>query len=189
MALQLTPLAGMTAFPDRMGDYYREQVEAGRIVQGHQVNGPLNQAMTVLVNGDLADVVWRATFHQALVSDYRFQRGLFRSSPRQAGEEAQTLDAVSLSNLTQSERRFVPYTVASLQTMSRKRVTGDTEIDFDYGMALLTTSASLQYTIQLCQEQNLVAATDSHSHAELLARSCQRETVTLSNFCLPRVGY
>ena len=35
MALQLTPLTGMTAFPDRMGDYYPEELEAGNIVQGH----------------------------------------------------------------------------------------------------------------------------------------------------------
>lgn len=189
MALQLTPLAGMTAFPDRMGDDYPEQLEAGCIIQGHQVSGPLSQAITVMVNRDLADGAWRSTFHQALASDGRFQRGLFRSSPPQSGEEAQLLDTTALSHLTQPARMSVPYTVESLQTMSRKRLTGDTEISFDYGMALLTTSASLQYTIQLCHQQNLVAATDSDSHSQLLARSCQRDNMTLSNFCLPRLGY
>ncbi|MDR4494163.1 MAG: hypothetical protein R3B74_07030 [Nitrospirales bacterium] len=190
MAMQLTPLAGMTAFPDRMGDYYPDQLQAGNIIQGYHVSGPLSQAMTLLVNRDLADKSWRSTFHQALASDNRFQRGLFRSSSRQAGEEPQSFDdATCLSPLTQSIQASVSYTVESLQAMSQNRRIGDMESTFDYGMALVTTSASLQYTIQLCNQQSLVAATDSLSHSRLLSRSCQRDSMSLVNYCLPREGY
>ena len=189
MALQLTALSGVTAFPDRMGDYFPEQLQAGKIVQGYQVSGPLSQVMTVLVNRDLADESWRSIFHQALTSDGRFQRGLLGSPPRQEEKEPQTLDSSYLSNLTQPERMLRPYTLESIQAMSRNRVTGDVEISFDYGMALLTTSASLQYTIQLCHQQNLVATTDSPSHSQLLSRSCRRDRITLPNHCLLREGY
>ena len=189
MAIQLTPLAGMTAFPDRMGDYYPDQLQAGNIVQGYRVSGPLNQGMIVQVNRDLADESWRSIFHRALVSDGRFQRGLFRPSVHSVGEEPQTLDSSFLSDLMQPKLLSRSYRVESLQTMSQRRQTGDEEIAFDYGMALVTTSASLQYTIQLCDQQKLVAATDSLSHSRLLSRSCQRDLVSLSNYCLPREGY
>ncbi|MCZ6798878.1 MAG: hypothetical protein O7F12_00165, partial [Nitrospirae bacterium] len=39
MALQLTPLMGTTAFPDRMGDYYPNLLKKGRLIQGHSVSG------------------------------------------------------------------------------------------------------------------------------------------------------
>ncbi len=43
MALQFTPFMGATGFPDRMGDYYPELLESGRIIQGHDVSGPLSR--------------------------------------------------------------------------------------------------------------------------------------------------
>ena len=77
MALQLTRMSGTTAYADRMGDRHEDLVKSGRIVQGHSVSGPLDENMTALVNRDLADAIWRAQFHVALVNDRRFQRGLF----------------------------------------------------------------------------------------------------------------
>ena len=189
MAMQLTPLAGMTAFPDRMGDYYPDELQAGNIVQGYRVSGPLNQEMIVRVNRDLADESWRLLFHRALVSDGRFQHGLFRLPVHSLGEEPQTLDSSFLSGLMKPELLSRPYKVDSLRTMSQRRQTGDEEIAFDYGMALVTTSASLQYTIQLCEQQKLVAATDSLSHSRLLSRSCRRDMVPLTHYCLSREGY
>lgn len=189
MALQLTPLTGMTAFPDRMGDYYPEELEAGNIVQGYRVSGPLDQGMMAGVNHDLADESWRSIFHEALVSDVRFQRGLFDGPVMSAGNETQAFDSSLFLDSTKSDLPSRSYTVESLQTLSRSRPTGGDEIAFDYGMALVTTSASLHYTIRLCVRQNLVAATDSLSHSRLLSRSCRPDMVPLTNYCLPREGY
>ena len=80
MALQLTPFMGTTAFPDRMGDYYPQLLEAGRIIQGHNVSGTLPPDVIAAVNHDLADPTWRSIFHEALSDDYRFQGTLFDES-------------------------------------------------------------------------------------------------------------
>ena len=189
MALQLTTRSGMTAFPDRMGDYYPDRLQTGRIVQGYPVSGPLSQAMTILVNRDLTDHQWRSIFHLALESDRRFQLGLFRPQDEQDNESPKTPNPSLLSTLSQSGWESKRYHVETLQDLSRKRLAGDLEILFDYGMALLKTSASLQYTIQLCRQHNLVAATDSRAHAELLWTTCKRENISLSNHCVSRQGY
>ena len=72
MALQFTPFMGATGFPDRMGDYHPELLESGRIIQGHDVSGPLSPTMVAAVNQDLADPLWRSIVHGALKDDRRF---------------------------------------------------------------------------------------------------------------------
>ena len=62
MALQLTPLVGTTAFPDRMADYFPDLFKAGKIVQGHVVSGPMNAQVSDAVDRDLADAHWRSRF-------------------------------------------------------------------------------------------------------------------------------
>jgi hypothetical protein len=189
MAVQLTPLVGTTAFPDRMGDYYPDLVKSGRIVQGHQVSGPLNPAMTTAVNRDLADPLWRSLFHEALGHDRYFQRGLVAFSQDSQGRSSVAADSAVLSALQQPEREFAPYTVQTLQAMSRSRMPEDKTLEFEYGFGLMKTSAALLYTIQLCRQLGLTAVTDSAPHHQVLARTCQRDTVELTNFCVKREGY
>ncbi|MBX3328542.1 MAG: hypothetical protein KF682_21890, partial [Nitrospira sp.] len=52
---------------------------------------------------------------------------------------------------------------------------------FDYGLALLKTSASLVYTIQLATAEQLAVATDSHAHFTLLTRLIERMGFTIEN--------
>ena len=55
MALQLSPFSGTTAYADRMGENYPELVTAGRLVQGHHVSGPLDEAGRISIDRDLVD--------------------------------------------------------------------------------------------------------------------------------------
>lgn len=189
MALQLTPLMGMTAFPDRMGDYYPEFLRNGRIVQGHQVNGPLSPAMKVLVDQDLADPFWRSLFHEALNADHRFQRGLFHVRNGESPETLRESNFTLLETFKKPSWKTSGFSVKSLQLSGQRQGSGSDDLMFDYGMALLKTSASLQYTIQLCHQHSLAAVTDSASHFSLLARICQREKIDLDNHCIKREGY
>src|SRR5581483_5247542 len=72
MALRLTPLSGTTAYNDRMGAFFPELVESGRIVQGYSVGGPLDRETADAVDRDLADTIWRSLYHQAFATDRRF---------------------------------------------------------------------------------------------------------------------
>ena len=189
MALQLTPFMGATGFPDRMGDYYPDLLESGRIIQGHDVSGPLSPAMVTGVNQDLADPLWRSIFHESLKDDRRFQRGLVAFSQDSQGRSSVPTDSALLVACQQSEREFVPYTVETLQAMSRRRLPEQENLAFEYGFGLIKTSAALTYSIRRCQQLSLAAVTDSPGHHQLLTRTCQRDSVELSNFCVKREGY
>ena len=182
MALQLTPFVGTTAFPDRMGDSYPEFLKAGRIVQGHNVSGSMSSELIASVDQDLQDPFWRKSFHEFLVRDYRFQRGLFdKSQIPQIGTSNNGVTSVLLE-FGPPDWINRPYRVGTVQTLSRKTLTPEDSPWFEYGFALIKTSASLIYTIQLCQQRNLVAVTDSISHHRLLARTCMREQIDLANY-------
>jgi len=189
MALQLTPFMGTTAFPDQMGDDYPDLLKSGRIVQGHDVSGPLSPAITTAINQDLADPLWRSIFHQALRHDRRFQRGLFPFSQDSQGRSTVANDSAVLSAFQQPEREFAPFTVEIIKVMSRRRLPENENLSFEYGFGLIKTSAALVYSIQLCQQFDLVAVTDSPSHHRLLERTCLRDTVDLTNICVKREGY
>jgi hypothetical protein len=189
MALQLTPLMGIAAFPDRMGDYYPHLLETGKIVQGHNVSGPLTPAMTTAVNRDIADSRWRSIFHEALRHDRYFQRGLVAFSQDNHGRSSVAADAAGLSALQQPERECAPYTVETLQALSRRRIPGDQTLEWEYGFGLIKTSAALLYTIQLCRQLDLAAVTDSAAHHQLLVRTCQRDIVPLIHHYVKREGY
>ena len=189
MALQLTPLSGTMAFPDRMGDYYPEVLEAQRIVQGYEVSGPMNSEVISAVNRDLEDPLWRSSFHEALKRDYRFQRGLFGAFPDKDARDSGSTNPSFLAELTDPEWETVSCTVETVQALSGKRLAEKEEIRYEYGWALIKTSAALVYTIRLCHRHNLVAATDSEAHHALLARTCTRDRIHLSNHCIQREGY
>ncbi len=189
MALRLTPLMGTTAFPDRMGDYYPELLEAGRIVQGYDVSGAMSSEMIAAVNRDFADAVWRSVFHEVLLNDYRFQRGLFDvsqfSKARGTGSEGQSV----LSEFTQHSWVDQPYSVDRVRALSRTAFSLEDGPSYEYGWALIKTATALVYTIRLCHRFELAAVTDSASHFLLLTHTCKRDNLELINACVPRDGY
>lgn len=189
MALQLTPMVGTTAFPDRMGDAYPEYLEAGRIVQGHNLSGSMSPEVMASVDQDLQDPIWRKRFHEFLVSDYRFQRGLFDDSQLQKVKNCNQRETPVLLAFKKTDWIDTPYRVETVQALSRKPLAAQDSSQFEYGFALIKTSASLVYTIQLCQQRNLVAVTDSGSHHRLLARTCTRKRIDLANYLVKREGY
>ncbi len=189
MALQLTPMMGTTAFPDRMGDYHPELLKAGRIVQGYNLSGSMKPETALAVNRDLADHQWRGLFQEALLNDHRFQRGLFadpqdsKTQPPDAQHDPEWLQ------FRGKEWADTPFRVETVQTLSRHRLQGEEATRFEYGWALIKTAVSLIYTIQLCHRLDLVAVTDSTSHHHLLARTCNRDQIMLKNSCMKRKGY
>lgn len=179
MALQLTPLMGTTAFPDRMGDYYPNLLKKGRLIQGHSVSGRMSEEIISAVNRDLADPHWRTTFHEALKSNLRFQKGLFDHDR----------DKEILEKISRTEGALIFYDVAKIQDSCGKRLTGDQELAFEYGFALIKTSVSLVYTVHLCQQFHLVAVTDSEAHFQLLTRTIARDHIQLKNTLVKREDY
>ena len=189
MALQLTPMMGTTAYPDRMGDYHPEFLKNGRIIQGHNLSGAMSPQIITSVNTDLADPVWRNLFQQSLSNDHRFQRGLFADPEKKISPEtaaSPTPEWVQFNDMTWGTR---PFDVKTIQIFSQQRLEGERAAQFEYGWALIKTAASLNYTIQLCQQLHLDAATDSSTHHHLLTQTCKRDGLTLPNFCLKREGY
>lgn len=176
MALQLTPTSGTTAFPDRMSDMHPDLYEQGRVIQGHNVNGPLSQETDRRVDRDLNDRTWREIFHWALRDDPRFQRGF-----TEHGQDGRVLQSLL------GERWIEwPITLSEIRQMSCLRLTPERATSLAYGLMMVTTSASLWYTIQLCQRHALEASTDSAPHDRLLRRMLARDRIELPMFLLRR---
>jgi hypothetical protein len=189
MALQLTPMMGTTAFPDRMGDYHPEDLQAGRIVQGHNLSGAMGPDTVVAVDRDLADVQWRTLFQESMLKDRRFQRGLFGDPNSERTGSIETPPKPEWHQFRDETWTARLFDVKLVQNLSRRRLFGEELTQFEYGWALIKTSASLMYTIQLCHQQNLVAVTDSPAHHHLLMRTRVRDGITLVNICVKREGY
>ena len=189
MALQLTPMMGTTAFSDRMGDYHPECLKAGRILQGYDLSGSIKPETVLAVNRDLTDGQWRHLFQEALLNNRRFQRGLFADPQDSKTQQGHTQHDPEWLQFCEMEWENTPFDVAMVQIMSRHRLQGKEATRFEYGWALIKTAASLIYTIQLCHQLNLVAATDSASHHRLLAQTCERDQIDLENSCVKREGY
>ena len=189
MALQLTPMAGMTAFQDRMGMSFPDLIKSGRLVQGYDVSGPLPPAVATAIDHDLHDPLWRARFHTALRRDRRFQRGLFEPSHSlRIGDSLVPGPAALLRLMDDSFRRQV-YDLGRVRALSKSSVTLEEGYHFEYGLALVKTSASLAYTQTLALAHQLQPVTDSPSHFALYAQSCARENWLRTNHLLTRVGY
>ncbi|MDE3244172.1 MAG: hypothetical protein KGO52_15790 [Nitrospirota bacterium] len=189
MALQLTQLSGTTAYADRMGGFHEALFKAGRIVQGYNVSGPLDAEAIAAVNRDLADSTWRGEFHHALREDRRFQRGLFELSHGILVGNKQVPGPAALLRLIEEDRVRQPWTFAELQRLSGSALSLEEGYRYEYGLALVKTSASLVYTIRLCRRHGLEAVTDSEPHFRLLTRTCDRDGIVLRNQWVPRQGY
>jgi hypothetical protein len=189
MALQLTPMSGMTAFQDRMGMSFPDLIESGRLVQGYNVSGPLRPTVAAAIDRDLYDPLWRAHFHTALCRDRRFQRGLFEPSHGlRIGDSLVPGPSALLRLLNDSFRAHV-YDLDRVRALSTRSVTLEEGYHYEYGLALVKTSASLVYTQTLARTHQLQPVTDSPAHFSLYAQSCTRENWSRPNLLLIRVGY
>ncbi|WP_447980359.1 hypothetical protein [Candidatus Nitrospira bockiana] len=189
MALQLTAMTGLTAYQDRMGDRHPELVQAGRIVQGHSVSGPLDPAIEVAVDRDLADPVWRSSFHRALGEDRRFQRGLFDLSHSMRIANRIVPGAAALLSLLDPRRVSAACSVDRVRRLSRGVRTPDEGYEYEYGLALVKTAAALHHTVRLATTLHLTAVTDSKPHFDLLERTRIREQLAVVHERIDREGW
>ncbi len=189
MALQLTPMSGVTAFQDRMGMSFPDLVESGRLVQGYDVSGPLSSLVAEAIDRDLHDPIWRATFHAALRRDRRLQRGLFELSHSFRIGENLVPGPAALLHLMDDSFSQQDYDLARVRALSKRSVTLEEGYLFEYGLALVKTSASLVYTQTLSLTHRLQPATDSPAHFALYTQSCIRENWLRTNHLLTRTGY
>lgn len=173
MALQLTPMVGMTAYADRMGDSFPDLFAAGRIVQGYDVSGPLSHEIIAAIDLDLHDATWRQLFDRFIRTNRRFQGGLFGAEP--------------LFQRTKNRLETIPFSVARV-TQLCTRSTSDVS-NLEYGLALVKTAASLAYTYRLALTHGLQVATDSSAHFELFEWTSRREHLALANHLIVRKGY
>jgi hypothetical protein len=189
MALQLTPMTGVTAFHDRMGTDFPDLVTNGRLVQGYDVSGPLSKDLVTAVDRDLADTAWRHLFHQALCHDRRFQRGLFDLTHSMQIGKATVPGAAALLNLMDAAFQQHPFCVEDIRALSAAPLTVKQGYQFEYGLALIKTSAALVYTDRLAHRHHLQAATDSPAHFALFEHFARRDNRKRANHLLVRQGY
>jgi hypothetical protein len=181
MALQLTPMSGTTAFLDRMSDHCPDLYGQGRIVQGHSVSGPVSAETGARIDRDLADREWRQIFHSALQYDRVFQRGFTGLGVDETAVQWR-----------HDHWQVCPVSLAEVRQRSCLKLDADLAAAFEYGMMLVKTSAALWYSIQLCQQHTLEAATDSAVYDRLLKRILIRERLQLPTYLceenVPRHG-
>jgi hypothetical protein len=189
MALQLTPVSGMTAFQDRMGMNFPGLIASGRLVQGYDVSGPLPPSVAAAIDRDLHDPLWRARFQTALRLDRRFQRGLFEPSHSLRIGDSLVPGPAALLRLMDDSFRQCPLDLDRVRILSKSRLTLEEGYLFEYGLALVKTSASLVYTQTLALAHQIQPVTDSPAHFSLYAQSCTRENWPSANYLLLRAGY
>jgi hypothetical protein len=189
MALRLSPFVGTTAYPDRMGDFFPDLIAAGRLKQGYCVSGPLSRKTSAAIDRDLSDAVWRARFHEALRTDRRMQRGLFGESFLTEADPTRTDRSSRMTRLSAPWLQTAHFSSDGIAQLSQQRLS-DAETDrAEYGLAMLKTSASLVYTVQIATAEQLAVATDSQAHFMLLAVMSARDGITVSNHWIDRRGY
>ena len=189
MALQLSPFSGTTAFADRMGGTFPELVATGRLVQGHNVSGPLSDTSRTSIDRDLADIRWRRLFHEAIREDRRVQRGLFDPTHAMTIGRDVRPGPAALLRLMDEEFLQQSFTVNTVQQLSQQRLTGNEAFRFEYGLALVKTAAAQCYTVQLAHNLQVTATTDSSAHFQLFSRTLEREHEPLPNHLVIRTGY
>jgi hypothetical protein len=186
MAIQVSPFCGTTAFPERMGDSFPDLLARERLVQGYNVSGSLSLDTCLAVDHDLTDSTWRGLFHSALSENRRFQRGLFDGADITGRHNDGTDEQALMVRLQDVSFETALFTVAGIRELSRRRLVGRDADLFDYGLALLKTSASLVYTIQLATAGELAVATDSGAHFKLLSRLLERVGLTIENILVEK---
>lgn len=189
MALQLTPMSGMTAFQDRMGMNFPNLIESKRLVQGYDISGPLPPPVAAAIDRDLQDPLWRARFHTALCQNRRLQRGLFEPSHSLRIGNSLVPGPAALLRLMDDSFRQRAYTLDQIRALSMTHLSLEEGYHCEYGVALVKTSAALVYTRTLTLAHQLQPVTDSPAHFSLYAQSCTRENWPRTNHLLIRVGY
>jgi len=189
MALRLTPMSGMTAFQDRMGMSFPELIESGRLVQGYDVSGPLPLTVAAVIDRDLRDPLWRARFHTAFCQDRRFQRGLFDLSHSIRIGNSLVPGPAALLRLMNDSFRQRPFDLDRVRSLLTGPLALEDGYHCQYGLGLVTTSASLVYTHTLAQSYRLQPVTDSPAHFSLYVQSCARENWPRISHLLIRIGY
>ena len=189
MALQLTAMSGVTAFQDRMGMSFPDLIASGRLVQGYDISGPLPPPVAAAIDHDLRDPLWRARFHTALRRDRRLQRGLFEPSHSLRIGDSLVPGPAALLRLMDDSFRQQAYDLDRVRMLSKRSVTLEEGYHYEYGLALVKTSASLVYTQTLALAHELQPVTDSPAHFSLYAQSCARENWPRINYLLTRLGY
>ena len=189
MALQLTPMSGMTAFQDRMGMNFPDLIESKRLVQGYDVSGPLPPPVAAAIDRDLQDPLWRARFHTALCQNRRLQRGLFEPSHSLRIGNSLVPGPAALLRLMDVSFRRRTFDLDHVRTLSMKRLSPEEGYHCEYGVALVKTSAALVYTQTLTLAHQLQPVTDSPAHFSLYTQSCIREDWPRNNHLLIRIGY
>jgi hypothetical protein len=81
------------------------------------------------------------------------------------------------------------YALDQVRALSKRRLTLEEGYHYEYGLALVKTSASLVYTQTLALTNQLEPVTDSPAHFALYAQSCVRENWPKTNLLVIRVGY
>ncbi len=148
----------------------------------------MTPATASAVNQDLADPQWRHRFHESILNDRRFQRGLF-ANPQEIAGAAEAGNNPEWRQFQEETWKNISLNVEIVQALSSQRLEGDKASLFEFGWAMIKTSVSLIYTVQLCHQLQLTAATDSSAHYHLLTQTCTREDTKLENICIKREGY
>lgn len=189
MAIQLTPMSGLTAFHERMGSDFPDLLATGRLVQGYDVSGPLSLDLIADIDRDLAQKAWRRLFHQSLCLDRRFQRGLFDVAHRMLIGTTPVPGPAALLNLMDDAWQRRPFSVGTITALSAAHLTIEEEYQFEYGLALIKTSAALAYTIRLATKHHLVPVTDSPTHFRLFEQSMRTNGRIYNHHLVVRQGY
>ncbi len=177
MALRLSAMMGLTAYQDRMGDDHPLLVASGRLVQGYPVSGPLDDTAVAAIDRDLSDSRWRSLFHEGLRTDRRFQRGLFELTHAMRIGSSLVPGPAALLRLLEPDRATALYNGALVQRLAKPTLTLEEAYQFEYGLALLKTTAAQVYTLRLARAHHLIPVTDSHTHHVLLSRTLVREGI------------
>jgi len=157
--LRLTPLQAPVPIARRMGDLFPTLLAKGKIVQGYAFPSPPDDVMRHQIDADLADLIWRTIFHNGLVLDEQFRRGL-DNRPIQAALFAETWKDHPLD---------LDYVTSLLWGLSAESPVAT------YGLMTVTTSSALWQTARLSHEGRLTAVTDSRIHHALFDRALARE--------------
>ncbi len=168
---------------------FPDLVDSGRLVQGYDVSGPLSQTVAAAIDRDLHDLEWRACFHHALRRDRRLQRGLFEPSHSLRIGDSLVPGPAALLRLMDDSFRQQAYALDQVRALSKKSLILEEGYHYEYGLALVKTSASLVYTQTLALANQLQPVTDSPAHFSLYAQSCVRENWPKTNLLVIRVGY
>ena len=168
---------------------FPDLIESKRLAQGYDVSGPLPLPVAAAIDRDLCDSLWRARFHTALCHDRRLQRGLFEPSHSLRIGSNLVPGPAALLRLMDESFRQRAYNLDQVRALSMIRLSLEEGYHYEYGAALVKTSAALVYTQTLTQAYQLQPVTDSPAHFSLYAQSCIREDWPSTNLLLIRIGY